>query len=179
VEKAPTVGGTTWKSGGIYWIPNNAFMPAERVTDDKADCPRYMARISFPTICNPAHAKLGLAADEYALLETIYDRGENAVAALGTMGALKVNIRRQRDKLYPDYYPTLEENKASVGRGLMPDPPDGKPVDGSEELIRQLKAAAERRKIPILLKHRVARLVGNGRGEIIGIEGGNSQEMGQ
>ena len=38
------VGGTTAKSGGIFWIPNNPIMQREGLEDNKEDCLAYLAR---------------------------------------------------------------------------------------------------------------------------------------
>ena len=173
LEKMPLMGGTTNKSGGVYWIPNNSLMRAQGLVDEKADCLRYMARTAFPMDYNASAPKLGITDEAYALLETLYDQGENAVAALGAMGAVKTGLRKQGDgQMWPDYWPKLQENKAPIGRGLVPVPPDGKQPSGAE-LIRQLKAAVEARKIPVLMEHRAERLVVNARGEIIGLQAVN------
>src|SRR6266404_2867808 len=48
VEKSPVVGGTSARSAGAYWIPNNHLLRAKGVQDSKVDAVRYMARDSFP-----------------------------------------------------------------------------------------------------------------------------------
>src|SRR5260221_10291561 len=48
VEKSPVVGGTSAKSAGAYWIPNNHLLRAKGVQDSKVDALRYMARDSYP-----------------------------------------------------------------------------------------------------------------------------------
>lgn len=42
LEKTPFVGGTTAKSGGVMWIPNNPFMMRDGVEDSPEKAARYM-----------------------------------------------------------------------------------------------------------------------------------------
>jgi len=38
IEKAPAIGGTTAKSDGAYWIPNNHIMRQAGIADPKDEC---------------------------------------------------------------------------------------------------------------------------------------------
>src|SRR5215813_11059312 len=49
LEKAAQYGGTTWKSGGGSWVPNNHFQRELGVEDRRDDVLRYMARTARPT----------------------------------------------------------------------------------------------------------------------------------
>src|SRR3546814_680880 len=60
VEKMPMTGGTTRKSGGIAWVPNNRFLRNRGVVDEKADCIRYMARHAAARRYNPDAEYCGL-----------------------------------------------------------------------------------------------------------------------
>ena len=40
VEKMPVLSGTTGKSGGVAWIPNNSALRKQGIADPKADCMR-------------------------------------------------------------------------------------------------------------------------------------------
>jgi len=73
VEKAPLYGGTTLRSGGGFWIPNNRFQREKGIEDKKEDAIRYMARYSFPQLYNPDDSHLGLPENEYNLITTYYD----------------------------------------------------------------------------------------------------------
>ncbi|HVI43197.1 MAG TPA: FAD-dependent oxidoreductase, partial [Anaerovoracaceae bacterium] len=52
LEKGPLIGGTTLRSGGGYWIPNNRFQRENGIIDGKQDALRYMARYSYPQLYN-------------------------------------------------------------------------------------------------------------------------------
>src|SRR5580765_5412722 len=48
LEKALVFGGTTAKSGGIFWVPNNHLMRQQGMVDTREDFLRYAARTAFP-----------------------------------------------------------------------------------------------------------------------------------
>src|SRR5438132_9348723 len=73
LEKATTAGGTTIKSDGAYWIPNNHLMRAKGMSDPKDDAMRYMASSSYPLTYRAEQPLLGLRKNEYALIEAFYD----------------------------------------------------------------------------------------------------------
>jgi succinate dehydrogenase/fumarate reductase flavoprotein subunit len=89
VEKMPVVGGTTAKSGGVHWIPNNYLLKDKGITDAKADCLRYMARFSDSERYRPDSPTLGLSQHAYDLLEAFYDNAAPAIDRLRSMGAYK------------------------------------------------------------------------------------------
>ena len=169
LERGAFTGGTTAKSGGVLWIPNNPFLRERGLTDDRADALRYMARTAYPTLYNPEHATLGLPADKHALLEAFYDNGSVAVEELLASGAL---VLESLD--YPDYAAELPEDTTPIGRTLQPRLPDGwrRGVDpsGGQYLVDQLQAAAERAGATVLLEHRAAHLVRNEDLEVVGLE---------
>jgi 3-oxosteroid 1-dehydrogenase len=75
LEASETPGGTTRRSGGAYWIPNNSLMRAHGFTDPREDAIRFMARLSYPTLYDPAQPRLGLPRLQYRLLATFMTRG--------------------------------------------------------------------------------------------------------
>ena len=169
LERGVFTGGTTAKSGGVLWIPNNPFLRERGLTDDRADALRYLARTAYPTLYNPEHATLGLPADKHALLEAFYDNGSVAIEELLASGAL---VLESLD--YPDYAAELPEDTTPIGRTLQPRLPDGwrRGVDpsGGQYLVDQLQAAAERAGTTVLLEHRAAHLVRNEDLEVVGLE---------
>lgn len=48
LEKAAIIGGTTKRSGGGFWTPNNRHQREAGITDAKEDAVKYMARQSYP-----------------------------------------------------------------------------------------------------------------------------------
>jgi 3-oxosteroid 1-dehydrogenase len=79
LERAPILGGTSRKSGGVAWVPNHSLLRAQGVEDRKEDCLRYMARFAYPHRYAPADAMLGLDPLSYKLLEAFYDNGSKVI----------------------------------------------------------------------------------------------------
>lgn len=164
LEKRDEVGGTTAKSGGWYWMPNHRRMRDLGIADPKADCMRYMARLTRPESYDPDHAHLGLAPWEHSLIEAFYDHAAAADDALVEMDAL----RSVHAVDFPDYYAQLAENKAPNGRVLIPESPEGELGTGAD-MIRQMMAAVERAGIDVLTEHPVAQLVLDDSGRAVGV----------
>jgi len=178
VEKAPILGGTSAKSAGVLWIPNNFALRAKGVEDKKEDCLKYLARFSYPEYFNPADPHLGLAAREYELLEAFYDNASKAVDSLRGTGALNVAEWRMfaLDLPTPDYLDNVPENKVPTGRPLGPVAKDGS-MGGGAELMLQLGNALKKRGMPILTNHRAMRLIRNPEGRVIGLEAGSGDAV--
>jgi succinate dehydrogenase/fumarate reductase flavoprotein subunit len=170
VEKAALYGGTTLRSGGGFWIPNNRFQKEKGIEDKKEDAIRYMARYSFPQLYNPDDLRLGLPENEYNLISAYYDTASQMVDYLGNIGALKsIQEINWTGKPQVDYMEILPENKGVRGRLLYSMGADGKMAYGGE-LIRQLKAWADGHNIKLILNHRVTRIVRNQKSEVAGIK---------
>src|SRR5581483_1957233 len=73
LEKAATLGGTSFKAAYWYWVPNNAAMQKAGIPDDKQHYLRYVARLSQPQSFDLNHPRYGLSEWEYAMCEAIYD----------------------------------------------------------------------------------------------------------
>jgi succinate dehydrogenase/fumarate reductase flavoprotein subunit len=171
VEKAPYVGGTSLKSAGVLWIPNNFVLKAKGVKDGKQDCLQYMARYSYPERYTPDRPHLGLHPEEFRLLEAFYDNSSKAIDALREMKALTVAewCGFKGDTPAVDYLDHIPENKVPIGRALGPVRPDGD-VGLGADLMSQLEAALRKRNVPILLEHRAVRLVMNDGRRVVGLE---------
>jgi 3-oxosteroid 1-dehydrogenase len=169
VEKAPVVGGTTAKSDGAYWIPNNHFMRAKGVSDPKAQAIGYMVRCSYPVLFRENDPHWGVGANEYALLEAYYDNAAAAIASLEACGALK-----SMTIALPDYLDHVPFNKPMRERILIPMKPDGQ-IGQGRELVRQLHAKVEALSIPVLTKHTVTHIERNSKGEVVGIAVSSSE----
>ena len=164
LEKASTVGGTTAKSSGGMWIPNNRHMNAAGIKDSRSEALRYMARTSRPHRFQPSAVGFGLPAWEYELLEVFYDHGAEALDELADMGAL---LTMPLPDL-PNYYSELPEDTVPLGRSLCPATRDEQPADGPE-MVEGLERAACARGAQILVEHRVVgAVVGRGRA-VVGV----------
>jgi hypothetical protein len=171
IEKAPFLGGTSAKSAGVLWIPNNFTLKAKGIADEKDDCLRYMARYSYPERYDAGSANLGLSASEYALLEASYDNASDAIDFLREKKALNVAEWRMfaLDRSATDYLDHVPENKVPAGRALGPLKEDGT-MGGGVDMMAQLGAALKERNVPVLLGHRAMRLVTNDDGRVVGLE---------
>src|SRR3954469_4427562 len=168
LERAAEPGGTTAKSGGQFWVPNNRLMREAGIEDPREPMLRYMARLAFPHLYDPTSPTLGLPDSHYDLICTFYDNAAGAIDALTEMGALFPKL----DLVTPSYSVDLEDDKAPYGRSLVP---EGKPKNradgtGGEVMIKAMCKAAEARGATILVEHRVAAVVRNELGEVIGLE---------
>jgi 3-oxosteroid 1-dehydrogenase len=170
VEKAAIHGGTTLRSGGGFWIPNNRFQKEKGIQDPRDDTLKYMARYSFPHLYNPGDPRLGLPENEYNLIATYYDTASKMVGFLENLGAVKtIQEINWTGQPQVDYQDQLPENKGIRGRVLYSVSPEGKQSYG-DELVSQLKAWADSHNIPLLLNHRVKLIIKNNKGEVIGVE---------
>jgi len=166
LEKAPEVGGTAKKAAFWYWVPNNAAMQAAGMPDPRADFLRYVARLSRPTLYDPASPTLGLSAWDYDLCEAIYDNASAATELLAKQDALPYIHCAG----VPDYWSELPEDKAPYGRVLLPQGARDTMSDGGEVAVRRFTAAAARDGVDVLTSHRVQRALTDSSGRVVGVE---------
>src|SRR6185503_17337089 len=148
------------------WVPNNAPMRALGLQDPREDCLRYMARLSRPEIYDPEAERFGVPAWDYAMFEAIYDNASTATELLSERGALEY----RHCAGVPDYWAELPEDKAPVGRVLLPKGARETMSDGGAVAVDTMCLAAEEAGVKIRTSHRVQRLLKNSRGEIVGVE---------
>ena len=179
LESAATAGGTTARSSGVWWVPNNSLIRALGRSDPRADAIRYMARVSYPSTYDPDHPTLGVEALFHAHLETYYDRASVVTDELTDMAAVAPtlalpatgNLRAFDSLTWPDYYATLPEDKLPTGRALLPSPRDGRrteATDGVAFIGRMLDVLAARH-IPVLLNHRATDVLVSDSNEVVGV----------
>ncbi|HUG04667.1 MAG TPA: FAD-dependent oxidoreductase [Steroidobacteraceae bacterium] len=171
LEKAPIPGGTSARSAGVMWIPDNFTLRAKGIRDEKADCLRYMARFSYPERYAANLPMFGLNPRAYALLEAFYDNASAMIDRLRENGSLTVAEWRMfaLDRPATDYLDQVPENKVPAGRPLGPVRDDGQMGLGGD-LMAQLGRARDKRQIPLLLGHRAMRLIVDSTGRVIGVE---------
>ena len=169
LERGALPGGTTAKSGGVLWIPNNKFMRARGLVDKREDAMRYMAKSAYPTLYNAAHETLGLPRDKYRLIEAFYDTGHIAVDELTGAGILALE-----EIFYPDYYADMPEDTAPEGRALKPVTWAGfrRGIDKLEGqiLVDQLMAGCEKLGVNVQTNSRVLNPLKDESGEVVGLE---------
>ena len=155
-EKAAAVGGTTAKSGGVYWVPDNHLMRERGIDDPQARAVAYMARVSAPDRYSSEEPLLGLTAWEHDLLTGYYGLASEAVQFLDDIGALRSTI--EMALRFPDYHMNLPEQGGVYGRALCPADEQNRPGNGGD-LIAQLTAAATRSGVAITTRHAFTDLV--------------------
>src|SRR5258707_390832 len=150
LEKAAAAGGTTNKSEGAYWIPNNHLLREKGRSDRKEDALRYMVRGAYPFLYRESAPRFGVGQHEYELIETFDGNAGPVVDDLE-----KLNITRAMLADLPDYQDHYDGRATpSSGRVLLPLKADGG-VGHGRELIRQLRAWRDTNNVPILLLHTV------------------------
>jgi len=177
LDAGATPGGTTAKSGGGYWIPNNHRMRERGVRDDKQQCLAFMARLSYPTLYQPKASQFGLPDDLFALLDTFYDNASPVIDVLHGHGVGDLEPQRSSVIAAPegDGYPEVaEHSKTIIGRLLQPTDLAGSRRGGGALLVDQFQSALAVRGVRTLLEHRVTRVGTNTRGELAGLEAENA-----
>jgi len=173
IERAPILGGTSRKSGGVAWVPNHSLLRAQGIEDKKEDCLRYMARFAYPHRYTAAGPTLGLDPLSYKLLEAFYDNGSKVIDHLSKVGAVDFGVFTIGDKPPPDYADHLPENKVPAGRALAPKDANGATLAGlvghGGRIIDACEAWLSKRKVPILTEHRATKIVMEG-GRCVGVE---------
>jgi 3-oxosteroid 1-dehydrogenase len=91
LEKTPLIGGTTARSGGVMWIPNNRFMKRDGVPDSLEQATTYLDAV----VGNPNDAP-GTSPDRR---RTYVSEGAEMVDFLVAQG-----IKLNRVSYWPDYY---------------------------------------------------------------------------
>jgi 3-oxosteroid 1-dehydrogenase len=167
LEKAAFPGGTTARSGGGMWIPNNFSLRERGIADDRDQCVRYMAHSAFPAIYSPDHPTLGLPAARLGLIESFFDHAAEVIDELRADGVLELGPFD-----FPDYYSDLPEAVPWAHQLVPLLPATWKRGDpgGGELLAAQLRRASEKHGGEVLLDHRVVDVVRNVAGEVIGVE---------
>jgi 3-oxosteroid 1-dehydrogenase len=124
LEKSPIFGGTTRRSGGVAWVPNNFTLKQNGQADDEAQCLQYMARYAYAERYQADSPNLGLEPREIALLQALYRNGAKAVDTFQKLEASHFIRFELPGGVGPsaDYAPSLPENHLPKGRSIWPDP---------------------------------------------------------
>mgnify|MGYP001164624127 CR=1 FL=1 len=169
LEKAPFIGGTTAKSGGGSWVPNNKWMREEfGQKDDKETFLRYVAKVSFPELYNDKSPTFGMTEHHWAQLNAFWDNAAPVFEKLDEVGALPSKVFTSWDgKPAPDYHGQIAENGQILGRQLATNV-DGKNGSGAD-MIDFMSTYAEDNGADIRTEHRVTKIVRNEDGRVVGV----------
>lgn len=175
VDKAPVFGGTSAKTVGVIWIPNNFSLREKGIEDSKEECLQYLARYSHPERYSAEAPLMGLDEHAYSLLEAFYDNAYKAADTLRDSGAMDLAEWRMfhLDRPATDYLDQVPENKVPTGRTLGTVGDDGVMGTGVD-MMGQLEAALRARETEILLGHRAVKLILNDDGRVVGLQADNN-----
>src|SRR3546814_13775414 len=95
LEKAPVYGGTSAKSGGAFWVPNNFRLTERGIEDPKASLLAYYAAYSYPHLFDSNSPTLGLGEDVYNLLEAFSDTASPMQDMLRDIKAAQIGDRKR------------------------------------------------------------------------------------
>lgn len=108
LEKTEYVGGTTARSGGVMWIPNNPFMKRDGVNDSFEQALLYLDTL--------------IGEDDTAKSATRARREVYLRECLGMLDLLKRSgIQQDRASYWPDYHTELP-GASEAGRTVLPAP---------------------------------------------------------
>lgn len=173
IEKASTIGGTTIRSGGGYWVPNNHLQKIAGYHDNKEDAMRYMARFSFPNTYNAGAERYGLTEHQFDLINSFYDNSSEMTEYLERIDAVhSVMDIGWNGKAPVDYADHLPENKGIRGRILFSKDKEGNMSYGFN-LIGLFSEWAEKHGIKIITSCSAVDLI-KGNGRVIGVEAESS-----
>jgi len=199
LEAAASVGGSTAKSSGGFWIPRNRLMRERarsdpRFVDDRDGCLAHMARLAYPEHYRRGLERHGLPAPEWELIVNHYDHAVEALEDLEAAGDLSYMIHgsfRGDDLGMPTWYET-EEDGNTYGRLLTATPFEDSSADdqivtsrsgGNDaamvalgatfgdgvDLIRHLLRAAKRYGATVATEHRVLDVIVAADGAVVGV----------
>lgn len=171
-EKAGFLGGTSAKSGGGYWIPNNFDLRARGIEDPKADFLKFTIKYSYPADYDPEHEFLGVPENIHALISAYYDHANDMIEHMASLGALQSApfpiTTPDGVVYYPDYLEHIPENVTPRGRLLVPERADG--VWGAgDELMSQLAAHVRKAGVRVLLNAPVIDIVQDSDLSVLGV----------
>ncbi len=105
IEKTGLIGGTTAKSGGVMWVPNNPFMQRDGVPDSPEQAMQYLESVVGASENAPGTSR--------AKRQTYVDQAPRMIDFL-----IQNGIKLNRAKYWPDYYDD-RPGGSQAGRTVM------------------------------------------------------------
>lgn len=170
LEKGDTIGGTTKRSGGGYWIPLNKWQKEAGYEDNREDCLRYMARYSYPNLYGSGDLRYGVPQHEFELLEAYVDNAHAMASDYDEWGVLHSIMEiNWTGKGQVDYQDHLTENKGIRGRTIYPRDEEGNIKISGAELIRQMESWARENDIKIITGAEVSSILLDDDRKVVGV----------
>lgn len=189
LEASDSIGGTTWRSSGGYWVPNNRPQREAGIVMQRESTLKHMASLSYPELFDPEAEHLGLPKRAYDLITLYYEQAPKVIDWLednGIMGSIAMDWPLCENKM-PAYYVTEYDRSDMAILGAVIDDAAGertaKPNPNTEiqrrlgsvqgdgaDMIRSLSMGAKRLGVRTLLDHRVERIVRDDGGEVVGVD---------
>jgi 3-oxosteroid 1-dehydrogenase len=187
LEAAATVGGTSFRSSGGFWIPNNRAQRERGVTMERDRTLKHMALLSYPELFDADDVRLGLTPAQFDLLALYFDIAPRVIDELADeeiLGSIQLAYPNRDDGM-PAYYETefddtagtvlatrvLDGHVSETGSNPTADALrklGGRMGDGAD-MIRALAQAAERYGVQVHTRHRVHGLVQDETGDVTGV----------
>jgi 3-oxosteroid 1-dehydrogenase len=181
LETAEQIGGTTWRSSGGMWIPNNKAQRELGITMERDATLKHMAVLAYPEHFDEDDPRLGLTPREYGLLERFFEMAPKVLDEYDAEGILASTLMGFRPGVatgFPPYYvsgyeashgavmgPQVDEYHLAAGSNPLVEglrslgaSPQG---DGSD-LVAQLSRAATALGVEVRVSHRVDGLITSG-----------------
>ncbi len=169
LEKGKVIGGTSARSGGRYWIPNNPEQKKANIEDSREDGLKYMSRYAFPDLYDEGKENYGLEKDDFELIENYYDTGPEVLELLESLNVFESEMDYNwKGKPQLDYMDTYPENKGIRGRTLRPKTEKGAKTNGFD-YIQLFNNWIEENQVQVNLEHRVTNILLNNKGEVKGV----------